>query len=75
MFSLPNPDVQRVRENKWAHSERAIDKAASLGKAKFLFFFLRLAAELTTVTNLFFFLLYLPKSPLYIVAHPSCRSF
>ena len=39
-------------------------------------FFLRLAPGLTTVANLFFFfLLYLPKPPLYTVVYLGCRSF
>ena len=39
----------------------------------FGFSFKRLAPELTTVANLFFFLL--PKDPQYIVAYSSCGSF
>ena len=40
------------------------------------FFFLWLAPELTSVANLFsFLLLLLPKTPKYIVVYSSCRSF
>lgn len=34
-----NPEVYRVRENKWVSFERALDKVASLGKVEFHFKF------------------------------------
>ena len=47
-----------------------------LSWSSFLFFFLRLAPELTSVTNvLLCFFLLLPKAPQYIVLYSSCRSF
>ena len=39
------------------------------------FFFLKIGPELTSVANLLFVLLLLPKAPRYIVIYSSCRSF
>ena len=55
------PHQQKKKRERW--------------EAFFFFFFLRLAPELTSVANLFFSLLLLPKSPKYIVVYSSCRSF
>ena len=41
----------------------------------FLFFFLKIGPELTSVANLFFFFILLSKGPQYIVVYSSCRSF
>ena len=61
LFRRPSGNVKRIYE---------------CGIKGRIFFFLRLAPGLTTVANLvFFFLLYLPKPPLYTVVYPSCRRF